>query len=57
VLTNGTFLNGLIHIGRLQIKGGRIAEPAAYGITEQLREEGFTTGRMKTGTPVRIDGR
>jgi len=57
VLTNGTFLNGLIHIGRTQIKGGRISEPASYGLTEQLKELGFTTGRMKTGTPVRIDGR
>lgn len=57
VLTNGTFLNGLMHIGRTQIQGGRISEPASYGITEQLKEIGFTTDRMKTGTPVRIDGR
>lgn len=57
VLTNGTFLNGLIHIGRTQIKGGRIAEPASYGLTEQLKEVGFTTDRLKTGTPVRIDGK
>ncbi len=57
VLTNGTFLNGLMHIGRTQLQGGRISEPASYGITEQLKEIGFTTDRMKTGTPVRIDGR
>lgn len=57
VLTAGTFLNGLMHIGRTQIRGGRIAEPASYGLTEQLRAVGFTTARMKTGTPVRIDGR
>ena len=57
VLTNGTFLNGLMHIGSLQMGGGRIAEPASFGMTEQLRELGFTTDRMKTGTPVRIDGR
>ena len=57
VLTAGTFLNGLMHIGRTQVKGGRISEPASYGITEQLRDYGFATDRMKTGTPVRIDGR
>ncbi len=57
VLTAGTFLNGLMHIGRVQIKGGRVSEPASHGITEQLRSLGFTTDRMKTGTPVRIDGR
>ena len=57
VLTNGTFLNGLLHIGRTQIRGGRISEPAATGLTEQLRSLGFKTDRMKTGTPVRIDGR
>ncbi|MCC8114809.1 MAG: tRNA uridine-5-carboxymethylaminomethyl(34) synthesis enzyme MnmG [Bacteroidales bacterium] len=57
VLTNGTFLNGLMHIGRQQIPGGRISEPASYGLTEQLRSLGFATDRMKTGTPVRIDGR
>lgn len=57
VLTAGTFLNGLMHVGRSQVKGGRISEPASYGITEQLREIGFVTDRMKTGTPVRIDGR
>lgn len=57
VLTNGTFLNGLMHIGRVMIEGGRIAEPAVKGLTEQLRDLGFRTDRMKTGTPVRIDGR
>lgn len=57
VLTNGTFLNGLMHIGSVQLTGGRVSEPASYGITEQLKEIGFTTDRMKTGTPVRIDGR
>jgi tRNA uridine 5-carboxymethylaminomethyl modification enzyme len=56
ILTNGTFLNGLIHIGRTQIHGGRISEPSAYGITEQLKERGFIVDRMKTGTPVRLDG-
>ena len=57
VLTAGTFLNGLMHVGEVQMRGGRVAEPASKGITEQLREMGFTTDRMKTGTPVRIDGR
>lgn len=57
VITAGTFLNGLMHIGRTQIRGGRVAEPASTGLTEQLRGIGFTTDRMKTGTPVRIDGR
>ena len=57
VVTAGTFLNGLMHFGRTMVDGGRISEPAAYGLTEQLRELGFTTDRMKTGTPVRIDGR
>ena len=57
VLTAGTFLSGLMHIGRVKIQGGRISEPASYGITEQLRDAGFTVGRMKTGTPVRIDSR
>lgn len=57
VLTAGTFLNGLMHVGRAQVKGGRISEPASTGVTEQLRELGFVTDRMKTGTPVRIDGR
>ena len=57
ILTTGTFLNGLMHFGRTQIEGGRISEPSAHGLTEQLRELGFVTGRMKTGTPARIDGR
>ena len=57
VLTAGTFLNGLMHIGRVKIGGGRISEPASYGLTEQLKALGFEVGRMKTGTPVRIDGR
>lgn len=57
ILTNGTFLNGLIHIGKTQMEGGRINESASYNITEQLMELGFITGRLKTGTPVRIDGR
>ena len=57
VLTAGTFLNGLMHVGRVQHEGGRIGEPAAHGITEQLAAQGFMVGRMKTGTPVRIDGR
>jgi tRNA uridine 5-carboxymethylaminomethyl modification enzyme len=57
VLTNGTFLNGIIHIGQKQFGGGRIGEKSASGITEQLVELGFESGRMKTGTPPRIDGR
>lgn len=57
VLTNGTFLNGLMHIGRVKIVGGRVAEPASTGLTEQLRALGFASARMKTGTPVRVDGR
>ncbi|MCQ2231521.1 MAG: tRNA uridine-5-carboxymethylaminomethyl(34) synthesis enzyme MnmG [Paludibacteraceae bacterium] len=57
VLTAGTFLTGLIHCGRTQIAAGRISEPASYGLTEQLRSLGIRTDRMKTGTPVRIDGR
>lgn len=57
ILTNGTFLNGIIHIGEKQFPGGRIGEMASYGITEQLKDLGFETDRMKTGTPVRIDGR
>ena len=57
VLTNGTFLNGIIHIGEKQFGGGRAGESAAKGITEQLVELGFEAGRMKTGTPPRIDGR
>ncbi len=57
ILTTGTFLNGLIHVGRNKIDGGRISESSSYGLTEQLVEMGFTCGRMKTGTPMRIDGR
>jgi len=57
ILTNGTFLNGLIHIGRKKLEGGRINELAAFGLTEQLEKNGFMTGRLKTGTPARIDGR
>lgn len=57
VLTAGTFLNGLMHIGRTQIPGGRVAEPASYHLTESITHHGITAGRMKTGTPVRIDGR
>lgn len=57
VLTNGTFLNGLIHVGDKQLGGGRMGEPRAFGITEQLVSLGFESGRMKTGTPPRVDGR
>ena len=57
VLTNGTFLNGLIHVGDKQLGGGRMGEPRAFGITEQLVSLGFMAGRMKTGTPPRVDGR
>jgi tRNA uridine 5-carboxymethylaminomethyl modification enzyme len=57
ILTNGTFLNGLIHVGEKQFGGGRMGEPRAFGITEQLIDLGFVAGRMKTGTPPRIDGR
>lgn len=57
ILTNGTFLNGLIHIGDKQFGGGRMGEKAATGITEQLTKIGFQSGRMKTGTPPRVDGR
>lgn len=57
VLTAGTFLGGLMHFGKNQLSGGRIAEPASYEITEQLKSIGFSTDRMKTGTPCRIDGR
>lgn len=57
ILTNGTFLNGLIHIGEKKFGGGRTGEKAATGITEQLVELGFESGRMKTGTPPRVDGR
>ena len=57
VLTNGTFLGGLMHIGRVSFEGGRISEPASHGITEQLRSLGLVADRMKTGTPMRLDGR
>ena len=57
VLTAGTFLNGLMHIGHKQLAGGRMAEPASYHLTESITHHGITAGRMKTGTPVRIDGR
>ena len=57
ILTNGTFLNGLIHIGEQHFAGGRMGEVASHGITEQLKELGFEAKRLKTGTPVRIDGR
>lgn len=57
ILTNGTFLNGLIHIGKYKTRGGRISEPESKHISEQLYDIGFKVGRMKTGTPVRIDGR
>ena len=57
VLTAGTFLNGLMHVGRTMLPGGRMAEPASYQLTESIARHGITYGRMKTGTPVRIDGR
>ena len=57
VLTAGTFLNGLMHVGRTMLPGGRMAEPASYQLTESIAKHGITFGRMKTGTPVRIDGR
>lgn len=57
ILTNGTFMNGLIHIGEKQIGGGRMGEAKSFGITEQLTNFGFISGRMKTGTPARVDGR
>ena len=57
VLTTGTFLDGLMHVGRVSFSGGRISEPASFGLSKQLADYGFTVGRMKTGTPVRIDGR
>ena len=57
ILTNGTFLNGLIHVGEKQFGGGRVGEKASFGITENLTSLGFVSGRMKTGTPPRVDGR
>ncbi len=57
IITAGTFINGLIHVGRVKMQGGRMGEPPAYGISEQLKKHGFEVGRMKTGTPARIDGR
>ncbi|HEX2934759.1 MAG TPA: tRNA uridine-5-carboxymethylaminomethyl(34) synthesis enzyme MnmG [Bacteroidales bacterium] len=57
IFTNGTFINGLIHVGRQQQEGGRISEPASKGLSELLKEHGFEVGRMKTGTPARLDGR
>jgi len=57
ILTNGTFINGLMHVGRTKIEGGRAGETSSTGISEQLIEHGFVVGRMKTGTPARIDGR
>lgn len=57
ILTNGTFQNGLMHIGRTKIVGGRASEPASIGLTEHLKDLGFVVGRMKTGTPARLDGR
>lgn len=57
ILTAGTFLNGLMHIGHTQLPGGRVAEPASYHLTESIARHGINYGRMKTGTPVRIDGR
>ncbi|HHJ10315.1 MAG TPA: tRNA uridine-5-carboxymethylaminomethyl(34) synthesis enzyme MnmG [Bacteroidetes bacterium] len=57
ILTTGTFLNGLIHIGNKKDEGGRISEPRSYGLSEQMEDLGFRVGRMKTGTPARLDGR
>ncbi len=57
ILTTGTFMGGLMHIGEVKLKGGRIGEPPSHGISEQLKEYGFEIGRMKTGTPARIDGK
>jgi tRNA uridine 5-carboxymethylaminomethyl modification enzyme len=57
ILTAGTFINGLMHVGKVQMKGGRMGEAPASGLSEQLKEHGFEVGRMKTGTPARIDGR
>jgi tRNA uridine 5-carboxymethylaminomethyl modification enzyme len=57
ILTNGTFINGLMYIGRQKQEGGRAGEPSSFGLSEQLKENGFEVGRMKTGTPARLDGR
>jgi len=57
ILTAGTFINGLMHVGKVKMKGGRMGEAPAYGISEQLAKHGFEVGRMKTGTPARLDGR
>lgn len=57
ILTAGTFINGLMHVGQAKVKGGRMGEPPSGGISEQLHEHGFEVGRMKTGTPARLDGR
>jgi tRNA uridine 5-carboxymethylaminomethyl modification enzyme len=57
ILTAGTFINGLMHVGQVKMKGGRMGEAPAYGLSEQLAQHGFEVGRMKTGTPARIDGR
>src|SRR5690554_641912 len=57
ILTNGTFLNGLMHIGNTQVKGGRVGEPSSYNLSDQLKSIGFSVERMKTGTPARIDGK
>ena len=57
ILTSGTFLNGLIHVGEKQFGGGRVGEKASIGVTEDLVSLGFVSGRMKTGTPPRVDGR
>lgn len=57
ILTAGTFINGLMHVGKVTMQGGRMGEPPAFGISEQLKDYGFEVGRMKTGTPARLDGR
>lgn len=57
IITAGTFINGLMHVGKVKMQGGRMGEPPSYGLSEQLKNHGFEVGRMKTGTPARIDGR
>src|SRR5690554_1800202 len=57
ILTTGTFMNGLMHVGALQMEGGRMADSASYGLSEKMLAAGFRVGRMKTGTPVRVDAR